>query len=384
MQTNELTSERLRRLADLRPDGACVLSLFLNLDPSVFATPPARATEVGSLIDEAERRLREANDGLSHDQKKALRRDIGIARDYFKSSAFSAEGAHGLAVFACSPIELFETIKLPRPIATRAVIDDSPLVEPLAELGMRGSWALLLVNRQTARMLRGSPDRLVELPPVEDDVHGQHDQGGWSQARYQRSVEKEVHDHLKRTAAVAFRRFRRSPFDRLLLGGPEELLPAMEERLHPYLRERIVGRIKVDVETSTVEEISRAALPVIEEIERGHERDAFDRLIEGASSGGHGTLGLDDTLAALNERRVGTLLIADDFTASGVVCRQCGWAGTGDVSRCPVDGGELERREDVIERAIELAIGQSAEVLVSRHYGEELDRHGGIGAVLRF
>ncbi|TML36861.1 MAG: hypothetical protein E6G29_03210 [Actinobacteria bacterium] len=383
MQTNELTSDRLRRLAELRPDGACVLSLFLNLDPSVFATPAARATEIGSLLDEADRKRREAN-GLTRDQEHALRRDIAKARDYFKSTAFSVEGAHALALFACSPIELFETIKLPRPIGTRAVINDSPLVEPLAELGMRGSWALLLVNRQTARMLRGSPDRLVELPPVEDEVHGQHDQGGWSQARYQRSVEKEVHDHLKRTAEVAFRRFQRLPFDRLLLGGPEEILSAMEEHLHPYLRERIAGRVKVDVETSTVEEVSRAALPVIEEIERGHEREALERLIEGASSGGHGVVGLDDTLGALNERRVATLLIADGFSATGVVCRQCGWAGTGDESRCPVDGSELERHADVIERGIELAIGQSAEILVSHHYGEELDRHGGIGAVLRF
>ena len=79
-----------------------------------------------------------------------------------------------------------------------------------------------------------------------------------------------------------------------------------------------------------------------------------------------------------------TLLIADGFSATGVVCRQCGWAGTGDGSRCPVDGSELERHADVIERGIELAIGQSAEILVSHHYGEELDRHGGIGAVLRF
>jgi peptide subunit release factor 1 (eRF1) len=338
---------------------------------------------VRSLLDEADRKRREA-DGLTHDQEQALRRDITRARDYFKSPAFSAEGAHGLALFACDPVDLFETIKLPRPIGTRAVINDSPLVEPLAELGMRGSWALLLVNRQTARMLRGSPERLVELPPVEDDVHGQHDQGGWSQARYQRSVEKEVHDHLKRTGEVAFRRFQRAPFDRLLLGGPEELLPAMEERLHPYLRERVAGRVKVDVETSTAEDVSRAALPVIEEIERAHERDALQRLIEGASSGGRGAVGLDDTLEALNERRVATLLIAEGFQALGVVCRQCGWAGTGEVSRCPADGSELERQVDVIERAIELAIGQSAEVLVSHHQREDLERRGGIGAVLRF
>src|SRR5205823_5098023 len=140
---------------------AWVLSLFLNLDPSEFATPAARATEVRAVLDEADRRVRNG-DHLTHDQRQALRSDIERARDYFKTPGFSAEGAHGLAVFACGPIDLFETIKLPRPIETRVVIDDSPLVEPLAEVATRGSWAVLLVNRQTSRMLRGSRERLEE------------------------------------------------------------------------------------------------------------------------------------------------------------------------------------------------------------------------------
>src|SRR5256714_190113 len=383
MQTNELTSDLLRRLADLHPDGGCVLSLFLNLDPSQFGTAPARATEANALIDEAERQLREI-DGLNHDQQQALRHDIESARDYFRSPAFSAEGAHGLAVFACSPVSFFETIKLPRPVETRAVIDDSPWVEPLAELGMRGSWAVLLVNRKTARMLRGSPERLVELPPVEDDVHGQHDQGGWSQARYQRSIEKEVHDHLKRAAEVAFRRFRRSPFDRLLLGGPEEILSAMEERLHPYMRERVAGRVKVDVEASTTEEVAQAAGAVIAELDRAREREALDRVAEGVGSGGRGAAGLADTIEALNERRVGMLLVAEGLTAPGVVWPRDGWVGVDGPNRCPVDGTKLEHRSDIIERAIELAITQSAEVMIGRYHREELERHGGIGAVLRF
>src|SRR5437660_9903942 len=151
MQTNELSNDLLRRLAYLRPDGACVLSPFLNLGPSEFATPAARATEVHALLDDAERRVRDG-DSLTHAQQEALRHDIERASEFFKGSAFSAEGAHGLALYACNPIDLFETIKLPRPIETRVVIDDSPLVEPLAELAMRGSWAVLLVNRRTSRM----------------------------------------------------------------------------------------------------------------------------------------------------------------------------------------------------------------------------------------
>jgi peptide chain release factor subunit 1 len=384
MQTNELNSDLLRRLADLHVADACVLSLFLNLDPREFATPPARATEARSLIDQAERKLRDAAaDGLSHEQKKALRQDIESARSYF--GRLSAEGAHGLALFVCSPADLFEAIKLPRPIETRAVIDESPFVEPLAELGMRGSLCVLLVNRQTARMLRGSPEQLVELPPVEDEVHGQHDQGGWSQARYQRSVDEEVRDHLKRAADVAFRRFQRAPFDRILIGGPEETIGDFEQALHPYLRERIAGRVKIDVENTTPDQIRNAVAPVVDKLDEGREREALDRLREGANKGGRGTIGLDPTIGALNERRVEILLLGENFEAAGVYCRQCGWVGVDDsLTECPADGSALDKRDDIAENAVELAITQSAQVLRVHHHAEELETMGSIGAVLRF
>src|SRR3954451_20054772 len=316
MQTNELNPEKLRELARLRPDhGARVLSLFLNLDPSEFATPPARETEIRSLIDAAERSLREETEQLSHDGRESLKADIARAREYLSGADFS--GAHGLALFCSEPAGLFEAIKLPRPIQSRAVIDDSPFVEPLADMGKRDSWAILLVNRQTARMLRGTKERLEELPPLEDEVHGQHDQGGWSQARYQRSVDKEVQDHLKRTGELVFRRFKRVPFDLRLLAGPEETLGGMEQRLHPYVRERVAGRVEVDVENTTADQVRDAAAPVIEEIERRREREALDRLVAGVQRGGQAAAGLDQTLGVLNERRVETLLLSYGFTAAG-------------------------------------------------------------------
>ena len=36
-----------------------------------------------------------------------------------------------------------------------------------------------------------------EVASIVDDVHRWHDQGGWSQARYQRGIDKEVADHLR-------------------------------------------------------------------------------------------------------------------------------------------------------------------------------------------
>src|SRR3954466_7591707 len=105
MQINELNENRLRELARVRPDDARVLTLFLNLDPGEFAAPPARATEISSVIDDATRRIRE-NDGLSHDERKALEQDVERTRTFLEG--FSPKGAHGLAVFACGPTGLFE------------------------------------------------------------------------------------------------------------------------------------------------------------------------------------------------------------------------------------------------------------------------------------
>src|SRR5256714_389411 len=304
MQINELRPDKLRELAVLRPRGARVLSVFLNLDPAEFAEPPARASEIRSAVDQL-RRLARDSDGLEHDAKVALRADVDRVEEFL--STFTPKGAHGVVVYACGPAELFEVIRLPRPIETRAVIDDSPLIEPLAELIGTGSWFVVLVNRQTGRMFLGDRERLDEVDVIVDNVHGQHKQGGWSQARYQRSVDEDVQDHLRNVAQAAFLRFKRAPFDHLLLGGPQETVADFESKLHAYLQQRVAGRIDVDVENTSADEVHRAAAERIREHERGREREALNRLREGVSKGGRAAAGLEDGLEALDERRGETL-----------------------------------------------------------------------------
>jgi peptide subunit release factor 1 (eRF1) len=324
------------------------------------------------------------DDSLGHFEKKALLADVERTGEFLHD--LSPKGAHGLVVYACGPADLFEVIRLPRPVETRAVIDDSPFVEPLAELVGRGSWLVVLVNRQTGRMFLGDPERLEEVDVIVDDVHGQHKQGGWSQARYQRSVDEDVQDHLRNVAEAAFVHFKRTPFDRLLLGGPTETVTEFKSKLHAYLRERVAGRVDVDVENTSADEVRDAAGARIAEYDRGREREALDRLREGIARGSRAAAGLDDVLAALNERRVETLLVAQGLTAAGCTCPQCGWVGPLDGGACPADGTELDCRDNVIESAVELALVQSAEVLMVRdeEHALELQSHGDIGAVFRF
>ncbi len=382
MQTDELTTEGLRRLAELRPGGR-VLSVYLNLDPSEFATPAARTSAIGSLIDEAGRRVK-AEQGLSHDERQALEEDVKRVRDYLRGPSFSADGAHGLAVFCAGAADLFETVKLPRSVDSGVLIDDSPWIEPLAGMLSVDRWVVLLTNRRSARLFQGTRDRFEEVESFRDEVRGQSDAGGGAeQARSERAQAEEHEEHLRKAAHGAFKQFRRAPFDHFLIGIPAELRGSIEHELHASLRERMRGFIEVDVEHSSADDVVAAAAGEIERIEREHERAKLDRLIEGVGTGGHGVAGLDETLGALNERRVETLLIAEGFIASGSISADSGLLHPQQTGTSPVDGSELVRRDDIVESAIESALAQSADVLVVRYHGDLRD-HGSIGAILRF
>ena len=314
-----------------------MLSLYLDLDPTEFATPPARATAVRSLLDEADRQVRDHRD-LPHEDRMDLRASLERASSVLEGD-LPAEGAQALAIFAAESAELFEVLKLPRPVPSRVAIRRSPLVAPLARLARRERWCVALVNRRDARIFRGSPDGLREIEQIHDLVFGQHDQGGWSQARYQRGIEKEKDDHLKHTVEALMKHFKRRPFERLIVGGPREVVADFESKLHGYLAERLAGRIDVDVEHSTPEQVLEAVQPRFEELEEEREAEALERLGEA----GRAAIGLEDVLRALNERRVETLVADERYSAEGTCCPSCGWLGPAGERRCPVDETELER-----------------------------------------
>jgi peptide subunit release factor 1 (eRF1) len=382
MQANDITRDRLRRLAEARVGDAKVLSLFLNLDPREFATPPARSTEVRSLLDRAGRLVKEESEHLTHKQKESLRQDLDRVAAELGNGA-GTKGAHGLAIFSASAANLFEMLRLPEPVDHQPVISDTPYLAPLSSLGEAGRWCVVLVNRRTARLFCGPSDGLEEVALVDDQVRNKHDQGGWSQSNYQRSVDKDVQDHLKHVAEVVFLQVKSEMPEGVLVGGPQETLTDFEGTLHPYLRERLAGRIDIDVENSSAEDVRRCAAEKIAAAARKREDEALRRLAELYGSNGRAASGLADVLVAVHEQRVEVLLVDRGYTAPGVCCPQCGFLGGKGFSECPADGTPVERREDIVETAIERAITQSADVHVLRDR-PELASHGHIAAILRF
>jgi peptide subunit release factor 1 (eRF1) len=341
--------ERLRELARLRPEPHKVLSLYLNLDPSEFPTPRDRSVELASLLDAADDALRQ--DGLDHAQKEELKQDLERVRTYF-AQEFDASGTRGVVVFCSSGAGLFEVFRLPRPVSSTVAIDDSPFIEPLTTLPGTDGYCVLLINRQVARILIGGAERMREVTSIVDDVHRWHDQGGWSQARYQRGIIKETRDHIKHAAEELFGRFKSGAVQRLIIGSPDELRGEIEGTLHSYLRDRIAGWMDIDIR-SAPDQVAREAASIIEEDERQREREWLDRLQSELGRNARGVAGLEQTLNALNEKRVEAIFLQEGFHA------------------------------DELEAAMESALDQSAEIVVVRRH-PDLEALGSIAAVLRY
>lgn len=342
----------VRELANVQAtNGDKLLSMYVNLDPREFALASARSSGITSAIDEAERA---APDSRWVEVLEDLR-----AR--FDAADYSIEGANGLLVFARrdgDPV----LVKLPRPVEPEVAFDSTVHLRQLVEALPTEKWCVLLCNRRSARILVGDRHQLQEVESFQDDVDGQHDQGGWSQARYARNIEEQVDEHLRHAARAVFDRYQDGAFDCLLVAAPQELHGLVEGKLHDSVRRTMHGWIDVDVEHSTPADVTQASAHAIAERDRRRLGGVLDRLRQNAGRGERAALGLDEVLRALRELRVETLVVNSGYKEPGLVCPHGDWLDT-EGGTCPVHDVALQPCADVVEAAIECAIRQDSRII---------------------
>jgi peptide subunit release factor 1 (eRF1) len=369
-----ITEDTIRQLAGFRGGGAPVVTCYLDVD----GRRHLRRQDVEAELDRLLRPLRnhEANDVAD---------DVARIEHYVRDR-LDRSHTRGLAIFSCAGRNLFQAIPLPVPVASRVVVNETPAIGQLEALVEElDRFGVLLVDKQRARMFVFQFGELVdrselfEAKPRQYDSIGERDQAGYDKAEHH--VEELVLQHLRHAADVAFELFQHDGFERLTIGAPEGLVPIIESLLHPYLRERLCRPIDVPVNAGLAE-IREAALVVEAEVERAKESKLIARLRDAVGRGHRGVAGLDDTLRALVERRVDTLLVSQGYRASGWRCARCGHLCTKGPT-CPLDGATMDRVDDVVEEAVDAALVQSCRVEICTD-NADLDVMGRIGALLRF
>jgi len=373
----ELTRDLARKLAEWSPGDLPVTSALLSVDGRAYP----RKKDYELRLEELLRAVRDQSRSLPKEQRRSVERDAEALRS-FVADRFERGSTRGLALFSSSGAGLWEEIELSRPVRNQAVVAPHPdLLQLEAILEAYESFCTVLVDSEKARIFIAELGRIEEERHLLDDVPNRHDQGGWSQARYQRHVDEHRQKHLKHTAEVLFRFFKRRSFDRLILAGSDEIFRELEHELHDYLRKRIVARLNLPVTASPAEVLARS-LRVEEDLERDRVRRAVERIVAEAAAGRQAVAGFTATLGALGEHRVDTLVVAMDLRAAGRECPSCGrLAERG--RRCPTCGAGTRATPDVVEAAVAQALRQGCRVETVLEDGAFAEL-GGVGALLRF
>jgi peptide chain release factor subunit 1 len=373
-----VTWTRLRELAGFRIENGCAISLYLNLDPSDVPTAGDAQARMNALLNAAEKTDRS---DLTHAAREGLKADFRRIARWFDDD-FERDGAQGLAIFSAGLDNFWDPITLPEPVPDGVRVGRDFYLAPLVPLVARTDGTIVaVVGREQGQLFRLRAGRLQEIAERFEEQPGQHDQGGWSQARYQRHIEKLVQEHLKGVAQELDRSRRRLQAPKIVLVCSEEMRSEFTEALSKEAREALVGWAQAEAHASPAE-LFAAVAPVLAKAEAKDEAEAIARWREEAGRNGRACSGWAATLEAASDGRVELLLVREGADRQAHRCPACGRAAV-EPGSCPLDGTQLERVDAGLDLAVHQTLAHGGAVWAIRHHAD-LDPVEGIGALLRY
>lgn len=348
-----------------------VLSVYLNTEPTA-----------GS-VDTLKLRLRSLLKDVDADE------DIQVVLRYFDHE-FDWSG-RSVAVFSSAPEEYFRAYPLAVPIRSRVRLGDRPYVKPLADLlDSFGGYGVALVDKQGARLFYFHLGELREMDGVLGEEVRHTKRGGGSQATGRRggvagktNYEEAVADkNIKDSADFAARFFTENNVRRVLIGGTEDNVKPFRASLPKAWQSLVVGTFPMMMNASQLE-VKEKAMQIGVEAEDRRKAQLVEKVITTAAKGRGGVVRLEDTLRAVHEGRVLTLVIRDGLRVSGWKCRGCGFVTSKFEGVCPFCGNEFDQITDVVEMAVRNVMQSGGEVEVI-HTDDGLTDYESIGALLRY
>jgi peptide chain release factor subunit 1 len=373
-----ISLDALRELAGFRAERGCAISLYLDLDPSSAPTAGDVATRVRSLLSEGAKRLRA---DLDAGERDGVRGDLERLERFF-ATEFDRDGASGFAVFTAGPDGVWETLPLASPVADSITIEREFHLAPLVPLVGQGAGVLVvMVSRERGSLYLLRDSRLAEIADLTDEVPSRHDQGGWSQSRYQRHIDELAEQHFRAVAAELDRRFRRLGRPRIVVVCTEDARPELADALSSDAAEAVIGWTSAEAH-ATPAQIQDVVAPVLARWRAEREREALERWQEEAGRAARASAGWAETLEAASDGRVELLLYRDGVQHDAVRCPSCGRVQA-EGEACPLDGTAFERSPKGLDLAVRqtLAHGGAVWTVVER---QDLAPVGGIGAILRY
>jgi peptide chain release factor subunit 1 len=371
----------LRELAGFRAENGCAISLYLDLDPSVAPTAADVATRVRSLLDSGAKSDGATRRDLANEVRQGLKSDFERLERFF-AQEFDRDGARGIAVFVAGLDNVFSTLPLAAPVPDAIRVADDFLLAPLVPLVGRADAGLVaVVDREQGRVYALRDGRLEEIADRSGDAPSRHDQGGWSQARYQRHIDNVANEHYKTVGEEIEERFRRIGRPPIVVVCSDDVRPEITNAFSTEVADAVVGWTAAEHHAGP-NELQEVVAPVFEAWREQRVDGLVERWREESGRGARAATGWPETLEAASDARVELLLYTEGTTRDAFRCPRCGRAAAAS-STCPLDGTTMDPRDDGLDLAVRLTLAHGGEVVALRERAD-LDEAEGIAAILRY
>lgn len=369
--------DHLDRLSSFEPsEDVPVLSLYLDLQPDEHGRDRYETWLRKTLRDRAIT--------LKGDARNSFDADVERIKKFIDDEA--RPSANGLAIFACSARDLFQTIQLDVGFDDHWLFLGSvPHLYPLARVNDQyPRYAALVVDTNSARLFVFGLGTTQRDEEIRNAKTRRTMAGGWSQARYQRHVENFHLQHLKEVVDALDRVVRDDQISQIVISCDEVSKPTLLEQLPKHLTDKVIDIARLE-HHAPERDVLMATLDALRGRDFETDAEHVQALLDAWRAQGLGVVGPEQTLQALEMGQVEELLItarpdrlrrADSLPAS--------------VAPGPVEvdtsapAGELDA--NILKLADEL-VTKAQQTSARIRFVEDPDLLadvGGVGALLRF
>jgi peptide subunit release factor 1 (eRF1) len=346
---DQLTAQ-LDRLGSSDTGPFPVVSLYLDLKPN------ERGRDQFEPFLKKELAERISTYPASGPERESLDKDAAQIRAYVSTVD---PALNGLALFACSGVDLFEAIPLAAGVDQhRLYISNQAHLYPLAQiLGTSPRYLALLADTNSARIFVFAATGVERVEEVAGIKTKRTKMGGSAQARYQRHTENFHLHHAKEVVDVVAKLVRDEGIEQIVIAGDDLIVPLLREQLPKDIAERVVDVVKLDIRAPQ-REVLDTTLAALREKDAQTDSERVEALLDAYRAGGLACVGVGKVRKAFELGQVDELLIA----------------ATPDV----IDGTD-GTADDLVAQAART----SAKVSVIEE-ASLLEPVGGVGAFLRF
>lgn len=371
-----------------------ILSIYLNVDPTLpenQATQPAYRIWLKNALDELVPRL----DNSKSERQQRLALSQMAAKITTRFVDFRPQGK-GVALFAAE--DFWQQFDLPMPISNNIHYGRPDVVPLLWLLDEYQRYGIVQVDHRRVELLTAFLGR----PETKDEMRLELDTSDWPRTVmihnvgnglkatagtnrdvFEDRVDEQVRGFWREAVAKISTWMEEADLDRLIIGGDEEAVSGLREALPETAGKYVVGTLSLPFYENDAATLERVA-PIAIEVERKHEKELAEQVVNYTLAGNRGALGVTDVLDALQQGRAQTVVTVWPIEGQVWECQACHHIVDHEVATCPVCSGTIRRRQLATTLPLLATQTNAGLEMVYDEAAALLQTHGGIGALLRY